>query len=390
MNFSEYNVLTGQTSVIRDFSKDYPDGDQIINDVEGDSSADSRYWAWMVLAPYNGTEFPILRIITYDKQTDHILGVLDYAKYKSMGGKEASLPRPNMVDISPLGTKVVCLFGRTDTSDAFDGPHAYDLDFSHPVKVGNDENHSGWAFDQNGDEVFVTQINDNNWANAPADTIAYTNIRTGETHVIIFQEDIGWDTGFHFGRFYDPNIRGWAYMTSVGSPTSSSWMGSNAVMLELKDYTQHPRVWRIADLHNNFPATNDVYSYEREAYSPITRDGETIYWGADWPNGDGTVDTYKVRLPDKWWETLSSGETLTSQSSSNQTGRNGPIQSTVMSGVPTSRSTYLTNPGIAGFPIESILAGLFIGALLVVMNLWRRNSRCRRGTGEANSQNAPP
>lgn len=310
--FREYNVKTGQTQLIRDFSADFPDAERILNDVEGDSSMDSRYWAWMVQGQYNGADFPMLAIITYDKQSNAILGRMDFAKYNSMGGAESSLPRPNMVDVSPLGTKVVLLWGRTDRNDVFDGPHAYDLDFSHPIKVSNDETHGGWAFDYNGDEVYVSQINNVNWAGVDADTIAYVNIRTGEVNVILYSEDTGWDVGgMHFGRFYNPAITGWVYMTTHSENSSNSWMANNAVMLEIKPYTQHPRIWRIADTHNFYPPPDDPRAYEREAFSPISGDGTTIYWGADWPGGDGTVDTYKVQLPANWWVTLRNSDALT-------------------------------------------------------------------------------
>jgi len=297
--FRAYDIDTGNTTLIHDFKTEFPQCSRIINDVEGDSSADSHYWAWIVQGAYDGQTFPTLAIITYDKAKNTILGTLDHAKYLAMGGTADTLPKPNMVDISPLGTKVVCLWGRTDKNDVFDGPHAYDFDFSDPIKVCNDETHSGWAFDRTGNEVYVCQVNNYNWPNADADTIAYTDIQTGQTRAIIYHEDIGWDVGgFHFGRFYNPAIKGWVYLTTYSRPDSQSWMRNQAVMLEIAPYTEHPRVWRIADTHNNYPNTS---GYEREAFSPISADGTTLWWASDWPNGDGTVDTYKVKLPDRWW-----------------------------------------------------------------------------------------
>jgi hypothetical protein len=34
------------------------------------------------------------------------------------------------------------------------------------------------------------------------------------------------------------------------------------------------------------------------------RPGSRIWWGADWPGGDGTVDTYREELPAAWWIAL--------------------------------------------------------------------------------------
>jgi len=382
--FYEYDIVSGLSTIVHNFGNDFANCGRILNDVEGDSSSDSRYWAFMIQNPYDGSKYPMRAIVTYDKQTDSILGTLDYAA-------------PNMVDISPLGNKVVLLNGRSwgavvtitgpwtdegvgvwsspyqsltngnnafnwvkvdgviltsktpidgdrqwtrvsaenklyvrltggespashsitleygkrpnDLNSIFDGPHAFAFDFSSPVKVCNDETHGGWAFDLNGNEVYVCQVNNGNWANADGDTIAYTDILTGQTNTIMYHSDIGWDVGgWHFGRFYNSNIRGWVYMTSYSnSDTSLSWMRNQAFMLELKPFAEHPRVWRIADTHNNYPG---AAAYKREAFSPITRDGLKIYWGSDWPGGNGTVDTYSVRLPDNWWNVLNGNDEI--------------------------------------------------------------------------------
>jgi hypothetical protein len=143
-----------------------------------------------------------------------------------------------------------------------------------------------------------------------ADTIAYVNIKTGEAHEILYLEDMGWDMGgVHFGRFYNLSIRGWIYITTYSEPNSQSPLRNTAFMLEIKSYTEHPRIWRIADTKNQYNS-EDPLAYEKEAYSPISADGTTIYWGADWRGGDGTVDTYKVQLPQDWWFTLRSSDVL--------------------------------------------------------------------------------
>lgn len=304
-----YDIISRRSVTVRDFAKDFPGCGRILNDVEGDSSADSRYWAFMVQGRYDGSVFPMLAIVTYDRLSDTIVGVLDRAAYVALGGTGKDLPRPNMVDMAPSGQKVVLLFGRTDKGDAFDGPHAFDLTFKNPIKVCNDETHSGWAFDQAGEEVFVCQINSGNWANAPADTIAATNIRSGRTIVMVFHEDLGWDVGgFHFGRVVNPSIRGWVYLTTYSETVSSkSWLRNQAAMIEIKPHSDRPRIWRIAQTFNDYPGKD---GYPREAYSPLTSDGQRVYWGADWIGGDGTVDTYRVRLPDRWWEVLAGNPTV--------------------------------------------------------------------------------
>lgn len=113
MMFYQMDVLTenGQPTLIRDFSADFPGAVKIVNDVEGDSSNDSKYWAWQVLDPYSGGSYPVRAFIVYDKTTNDILGTLNPADVGHVG----SLPKPNMVEISPLGTKVITHYGDAST-----------------------------------------------------------------------------------------------------------------------------------------------------------------------------------------------------------------------------------------------------------------------------------
>jgi hypothetical protein len=231
--FYQYDLLNDTAHLLHDFTNQFPNAEIVQNGVEGDSSADSRYWAWMVRGPDAGEGAPVLALITYDRETDRITGKLDLARYQQYGGQYSEVPVPNMVEISPSGRKVIYHLGRCwgafgvatnwtwlGTSNVFwttistagesvtrveeqdtgrqyrgldtypskpgtyyfdreagrlyvrcsdsltplrhtiawdygnrpreigtiwDGPHAWDLDFSRPFKVSVDETHSGWA-----------------------------------------------------------------------------------------------------------------------------------------------------------------------------------------------------------------------------------------------------
>ena len=325
--FHRYDVApdgrSATNTLLHDFARDFPGCGRILNDVEGDSSADSRYWAFMVTGPYGeaGCEegSRLKAVIVYDLAADRIVGTLDRSRFAALGGQTSQWDacgfRPNMADISPLGTAVVLLWSRNDRLDPFDGPHAYPLDFSTPgVRVCNDETHSGWAFDEDGSEMFVCQVDNVNWPGREADTIAATNIRTGETRTLFYHADVGFETGWHFGRFYNSDIRGWVYVSSYSeTASSSSFLRGHAFMLELKSWEKHPRIWRIADLRNNYREEAED-AYEREAFSPLSGDGQTIRWGADWITdaggsnpritSTGVVNTYEVKLPPGWWKLL--------------------------------------------------------------------------------------
>jgi len=117
--------------LIRDFANEfpaagtYPTGGYanatIMNDVEGDSSVDSRYWAFQVMNTTISPNAPYA-IITYDKQTNTILGRLQRDCTGVSGActvldtpmsKLPYLTRPNMVEISPAGTKIHINWGNS-------------------------------------------------------------------------------------------------------------------------------------------------------------------------------------------------------------------------------------------------------------------------------------
>lgn len=503
--FMSYNIVTKSSTLVHDFVSDgYPTCTVAMNDVEGDSSLDSRYWAFMLLGPYHYGNYNLLAVVTYDKTQNRIVGTLDRALFISQGGNGDQWDsvgfRPNMVDIAPTGDRVVLLWpdikypvpynigiysgtastqgastiftitsqntltqwfsagddiriscsagaailsanypvstvngmlmtvditgsglangtyscssiepallsivipgasanntpaasgtaaatataiattgarhilhpgnqvvlagtglsalnttvtvatvpspttftfltkaavgkytatgmsfrdirwgvGIKDNDFSFpsykgnntvanDGPHAYALDFNRysnsPIRVCNDQTHSGWAWALNGNPVFVCQINNSNWLQAPADTIGFTDLYTGVYTPILFHADLLYQGGFHFGRFYNDNIRGWAMMTMTTTFTDTNTLKDNVVFLELKNYTKQPRIWRAGQLF-----TNHV-GYNTEGHGYLTRDGETFRFGGNW-NGTTTsapVNTYSIRLPNGWWTLL--------------------------------------------------------------------------------------
>ncbi|MBU1076608.1 MAG: T9SS type A sorting domain-containing protein [Spirochaetes bacterium] len=301
--FYQYDLLTDTAQLIHDFKNDFPTASKIQNDVEGDSSTNSRYWAWMVKGPYDGSHFPTLAVITYDKETDQILGVMDLAKYQANGGSYGYLPTPNMVEISPSGKKVVLLTGRCwgdagygsrylDIGTSFDGPHAWDLDFTDPVKVSIDETHSGWAWDYNGNEMFVSQNNRQDWIEA-------RNIQTGEIKQILYHGDLGWNNGMHFARM-PSNVKGWVLMSTYNSGANSDWGDNQLIMLEIKDHTENPRVWRLGHMHNNYD------EYYAEGFAAMSQFGDKLWWGAKWP-GQNNIEAYEMVLPPNWQEELAGG-----------------------------------------------------------------------------------
>lgn len=390
MKFFKMDVVNDNDNsiLVHDFSSDFPSGVKIINDVEGDSSNDSRYWAWQVLGTYSDGNYPRLAFFTYDKTTDSILGTYDASDNPNY---TTELPKPNMVEISPDGDKVLLHYGRatdkpftfdanswvnesgsvwsmydyksdssgnstfayvkddgvevtkvgtysgsagdltsagqytinstenkiyiwlSDSSDpnssvitgnwgnrpddvgtVLDAPHVFDLDFTNPVQVSADETHSGWSYDLDGKQLFVSQDNTRDYFQA-----CYT---TGEPYPdncfdFLNHTDIDW-IGHHYSKFYDNTKRGW---TLIGTyTTKSNWAANQIIMVELKPLSENPRVWRVSPSYNDYQG-----DYRDEAAVALSFDGNSVFWTSNWNNpSTGHGEVYSVDLPPDWVSTL--------------------------------------------------------------------------------------
>ena len=360
MSFYYMDVITGNgtPTLIRNFASDFPTGDHIMNDVEGDSSSDSRYWAWQVLGAYDGAVFPRLAIITYDKQNNSILGTLRPGQVTPTANASywsTRLPHPNMVEISPDGTKVLTHYGRSysgsPTQDfagtSLDAPRVWNLDFSGtPVKVSGDETHSGWGYLADGTQVFVSQDN-------TTDKLQYcrTDGAGGAwpNNCAYFMDHAAYGYfGHHYAKM--PSTKpGWVLISTNGDLTSSSqwasnhtyvansyilaagyifrsasggvsggsqptwpktkgqtvtdgtaswenwgqeWPVSQLLMVELKPMAQGPRFWRISPQYNQYAG-----DYREEASAAMSQDGNKIYVTTNWMNhATGHGEAYEIDI----------------------------------------------------------------------------------------------
>ncbi|MEC4685745.1 MAG: fibronectin type III domain-containing protein [Nitrospirota bacterium] len=267
----KYNVL------LHDFSDEYPDAQVAYNDDEGDSSADSSYWAFIIR---NGApDYDIAAIITYDKKTDTILGTLN------------SPPKPNFVDVSPSGSKVVLssYWHSGGEGSNFDGPHAWDLDFTNPVKVAAGSAHSGWAWDKSGNEGFL-QINNA----GTGDWLRFSNILSEDYFKVYYQGDLGW-AGHHFSRVYQPYQKGWIFLDIY---TNSGWAADQILAIEAIPASQNPSVWRIAYTQNLRGESGKDYLGEQMV--SMSYDGTKMYYCSNWRGADNN-EIYEVALPPNWW-----------------------------------------------------------------------------------------
>lgn len=274
MQFRQMDVTTGKDALVHDFRRDWPSGDQLFTDVEGDSSNDSRYWCWMVRREVEQGPYPVEALVSYDRVEGTVV-VADAAK---LGRKE--LGRPNTIEASPNGDACVVHWG-----DDEGGPQAWKRDFSARIRnVAVDETHTGWILDDAGNEWFVSQNNRTDWIEA-------VSLQTGEVRRLLYHGDLGWDNGMHFSKAY--RLRNYVLLSTC-SEGNASWGENQLVMLGLDG-----RILRIAHTHNAYPGDD---AYRNEAAAAVSYDGRGIYWTGNWGKGDRQRDVYGIELPAQWWE----------------------------------------------------------------------------------------
>jgi hypothetical protein len=285
------DVLTGSETPVHDFAVEYPGAFEAINAVEGAPSRDMRLWAFMICDGDAGGCETLRDIVAYDMSTDTIVGRLRE--------HESTLSAPNYVDVSPSGSRIVVATCAGEPGN-FDGPHAWSTDFSSAVKIGNDCTHAGWAWGYGGEEYFVSQDNGAGGSETADYMIAVdVNAADGWTDrvSVLYHGDIGWGSGMHFGRLYDPAVRGWMFMSTYSDSTEASWGYNQLFFVELLPETSAPRIWRVV------PTMNAYDGYFSEAFASLDAESQNVWWGGNW-NGADNLELYRARLCNRWWETL--------------------------------------------------------------------------------------
>ncbi|MEH6448989.1 MAG: hypothetical protein V7765_09980 [Oleispira sp.] len=318
LEFDNAENVTLQHTLLKDFSALLPNSSMIYNDVEGDSSNDSDHWAFMAIHyglhdKENDEQFLVDAFVHYQVSTGdtHIMKPGDLAGTELDMEKDRSYFsfRPNMVEVSPLGTGIVIHMGRKwDNSGSltpyvdtwFDGPHLWPLDFKHsdktPIKISVGETHSGWSLGEDGREIFVSQNNRTD----QLDAVYATGSNAGYTDRIEIgeHEDFGWSNGFHYGKM-PVNKPGWTFVNTyseVESPShSSAWAANQLFMMQIKHKSETPKIWRISPNYNAFSG-----SYRDEAPAAINTFGNRVYVSNNWGGQLSNREVFVFELPSNW------------------------------------------------------------------------------------------
>ncbi|MGI1678188.1 MAG: hypothetical protein K6L75_05625 [Cellvibrionaceae bacterium] len=298
------------TSTIKDFSKQFPESTLVYNDVEGDSSDDSDHWAFMAVH-YNGTTNVVDAFIHYQISTDttHSLTTKQLSGTKLGHYAERKVfPRPNMVEISPNGDGIVLHYERAwgnkeygnrhkDINTWFDGAYLWPLDFNiekqKPRKISVSSTHSGWSWGNNEESYFISQNN-------RTDYIEAVPLSPNKRSIIIgSHRDMGWSTGFHFGKM-PKKLSNWSLVSTYGlGDEKEEWALNQIFLLELKSIYQNNRIVRIGPTYNHYDG-----EYRDEAIAAINLEGNRVYFSSNWGGSIQHREIFMYELPENWQENL--------------------------------------------------------------------------------------
>lgn len=308
------NTVT-HVMLIKDFSSKIPNATVLYNDVEGDSSNDSDHWAWMAVH-YDGSSYIVDAFVHYQISTDTIdtllPGDLAGTNLNIEKDRDNFTHRPNMVEMSPNGSGIVIHYDRMWDDSAyggngapfintwFDGPHLWPIGFGisqqEPVKISVSSTHSGWAFDTNGVEYFISQNNRTDKLDAVVLNGSSTSF--DDRMEIASHSHFGWSNGFHYGKM--PHSRpGWAFVNTYSNVNdvlhNSDWGADQLLMIQLKPESEAPLIWRIGHNYNRYDG-----DYYDEAPAAINLVGNRIYVSNNWGGLLGHREIFLYELPNDW------------------------------------------------------------------------------------------
>ncbi|MCK6425869.1 MAG: hypothetical protein L6Q75_12330 [Burkholderiaceae bacterium] len=266
MKVYELTISSGATRVVGDLGARlkarWPGAAAAWTRSEGSPSADGRYWCLMV----DNSSWGSLGVITWDRDTDTILGYLDTAG-----------DRPDHVSMSPSGNYCVV------SGDSARGTVAFSRDFSSQRKLLAKSEHSDIALDANGDDLYVSVDYSTN-----AGDVFMTNLRTGVRTVLFPSYVNGTATAFHFsGKAYKKP--GWVVVSSYADygTAGRQWLHRKVMAVQL---AANPVIYNLA--HHR----SAVGQYWGEPHASVSNDFSRVIFNSDWGGAATDIDAYMIAL----------------------------------------------------------------------------------------------
>ena len=262
-----YNVSSGQSSVVHDFSRDVPSRTAFVwTKGEGSPSMDGRYWGFMADDP----DGKPLAFLIYDLARDRIIAKRNLPP---------NAPDYDHVTISPKGDYFFAGY-----------EEYYDRALMKKTPLSG-IGHGDIALDANGREVMVYQ-------DTKTDNISMLDLATGKVTPLFGIDFSKYSKGFHIsGRAFKKP--GWALVSCFieGNHRNSDWMDNAIFAVELKP---KGRIIRLAHHHSLYNPGME-HDYWAEPHATVNRDLTRVLFTSNWgKTGTEQVEMYMIRLPENW------------------------------------------------------------------------------------------
>lgn len=267
-----YDIATDVSTVAANFTGrlPWPNVAHLWTHAEGSPSANGRYWALGAEA----ADWSGLGLVSYDMQTDTILGTWDFAAH--------GLGKADPVTMSPSGEYVVAGWDGTGY-----GVTAFSRDFSSQIKVAAKPNHADLALLPNGHDAYVAVD-----YNTAAGDVFMVELQTGVRTVLFTSYISGTTSAFHFsGKAFDKP--GWVLVSAqaagIDAGESIQWLHNKLFAVELK---ANPQIRPLA-LHQSY-----YKGYWTAPLATVNRDFTRVLFNSNWGVDTTTdVDAYQMVLP---------------------------------------------------------------------------------------------
>jgi hypothetical protein len=294
------NVATGDTTTIKNFKNDAtvgpilaaePDLYRITTRDEGESSADKRYWAFMIQGEQD--DYRPRYLLTWDRQQDTVLGL------RPLAPAERNI---DWVGMSTSGQWVI-LGGDVGNGGAIPGVTMANRALTSFHLLAYAGGHGDVGLDSHGNEVFVVQNSRTDFIDiipfstgvqAVQSADAYAG--SGTTQLIRLYYDSGSPHGFNGGVHISCNYPGWCVVSTYTEPSApeQNWLDRSIILVRLD--AAKPRAWYLAKVHGSCNA------YWEETHASIAADGSKVIWASNWGVNPGQEQVFdlQLNLPAGW------------------------------------------------------------------------------------------
>jgi len=230
---------------------------------EGSPSADGNRYAWVV---FDGQE-RMAGLVSYDLETDTILGTLDLEPYADIDN----------VSMSPSGNYVV-VSGAEVT--------VYDADLSNPRVLLPSSEHSDIAIGADGEDYYLHI----DFESQDGDVVAI-NLKTSEKIVLFSMYEEKVTTSIHVsGKAF--NKPGWAILSSYYPKDGGDGWTYDKVFAITFDPTLDEQI-----ILNLAHTRNCAESYWTEPHAVPNRDLTRVYYNSNWGSCEEDAEAYQILVP---------------------------------------------------------------------------------------------